>query len=230
MGKKIGILQPNYIPWKGVFEMINKVDTFVILDDVQYTKNDWRNRNKIKTVNGSEWITVPVLQKNSHNMKIYEAEIDNRYNWQRKHYNAFITNYSKAPFFKMYKWILEDLYIEKKWNNIAEVDIYAIKSICKLLDIQTEIILSREVGGEGAKEDRVIDICKKLNAKLYITGPAAKDYIEPNNFLKNGINLEYMEYNYSEYKQLYEPFDHYVTVLDVLFNCGEEAKKYILKK
>ena len=224
---KLAILQPNYIPWKGVFEMINMVDIFVILEDVQYTKNDWRNRNKIKTANGSEWLTVPVLQKSCHDMKIYEAEIDNRYNWQRKHYNAFQTNYAKAPFFKKYRYIIEELYLDKKWDNIAELDKYAIKKICEVLNIKTKIISSLELSACGEKENRVIDICNKVGANYYLTGPAAKDYIEPENFRKNEIKLEYIKYDYKEYKQVYEPFDHYVTVLDVIFNCGEEAKKYI---
>ncbi len=102
--KRIAILQSNYIPWKGYFDLINMVDEFVLFDDMQYTKRDWRNRNKIKTANGSEWLTVPVLQKSCHDMKIYEAEIDNRYNRQGKHYNAFQTNYAKAPLFKKYRY------------------------------------------------------------------------------------------------------------------------------
>lgn len=228
--KKIAILQPCYIPWKGLFDMINRVDIFVFLENVQYTKRDWRSRNKIKTQKGTEWITVPVITKGMREQLVCEAEIDNSTDWQRKHYQMIYQNYSKAKFFKEYRWILEEIYLKKTWSKISELDIEVTKLISKVLGIKTEFRSSLEIETKGVKEERIIEICKEMRAEGYLSGPAAKDYIVNENFSKNGIFLEYIDYDYKEYKQLYEPFDHYVTVLDVIFNCGEEAGKYIFSQ
>lgn len=223
--KKVAILQSNYLPWKGVFDMMHQVDTFVFLEDVQYTEHDWRNRNRIMTKDGVKWVTVPVNHKIG--QKINEARINEKMNWQRKHYNSFQMNYAKAPFFKQYKWILEDLYIDKQWTKISDFNIYAIKLIAKELNIVTEFINSSYVKGDGKKDDRIVEICKKLNATEYLSGPAAKSYIKPEKFENANIKLEYIKYNYPRYKQLHEPFNHFVTILDLLFNCGLDSPYYI---
>lgn len=225
--KKIAILQSNYIPWKGVFDMMNQVDIFVFEDDVQYTKQDWRNRNKILTDVGTRWITVPIVNGNKVGQLIYDVEICNNENWQQKHYNKFKTYYSKAPYFKDYEWILEDIYVLRKWNKLSDLNIYFNKLIAKLLNLPTEFVYSKELDIKSKKDDRVIEICKKLGANHYISGPAAKDYIIPKKFKDEGIHLEYIEYNYPEYKQVYEPFNHYVTILDLIFNCGPDTPYYI---
>ncbi len=225
--KKIAILQSNYLPWKGVFDMIHQVDTFVFLEDVKYTEHDWRNRNKIQTKDGVKWITVPVNHSKKIDLKIYEAEINDKINWQRKHYNAFQLNYIKAPYFKEYKWILEDLYKNKKWEHISNFNIYAIKLIAKELGIETEFINSVDLNINGIKDDRIIEICKKLNATHYLSSPAAKDYIVPEKFERANIKLEYINYEYPKYKQLHEPYNQFVTILDLLFNCGHNSPYYI---
>lgn len=225
--KKIAILQSNYLPWKGVFDLMHQVDLFVFEDDVQYTKQDWRNRNRILTDNGAIWITVPVMNGNKVDQLIYEVEICNNENWQQKHYNKFRMYYTKAPYFKDYEWILEDIYIRKKWNKLSELNIYCNKLIAELLNIQTKFAYSTELNIKSKKNDRVIEICKKLGANYYLSGPAAKDYIVPTKFENEGIQLEYIEYKYPKYKQVYEPFNHYVTILDLLFNCGSDAPYYI---
>jgi hypothetical protein len=225
--KKIAILQSNYLPWKGVFDLINRVDTFVFLEDVQYTQHDWRNRNKIMTQAGPKWITVPVMNSNRSGQLICEAEIDSKINWQRKHFNSFELNYSKAPYFKQYRWIIEDIYLNHKWTNLSEMNIYCIELIAKELGITTEFVTSIDLHAEGIKDDRVLDICKKLNGTYYLSGPAAKDYIKPEKFEINNIELDYIDYDYPEYTQLHGPFNHYVSVLDLIFNCGPEAAYYI---
>ncbi|MCY6959567.1 WbqC family protein [Clostridium brassicae] len=224
---KIAILQSNYLPWKGVFDMIHQVDTFVFLEDVQYTEHDWRNRNKIITKDGVKWITVPVNHSNRKGQKIYEAEINDKISWQRKHYNAFELNYAKTPYFKQYRWILEDLYRNKKWSKISDFNIYAIELIAKELGIKTQFINSLDLIAKGTKDDRIIGICKKLNATHYLSGTAAKNYIIPEKFEKANIKLEYIKYEYPRYKQLYGSFNHFVTVLDLIFNCGTKAPYYI---
>ncbi|MBV7272249.1 WbqC family protein [Clostridiaceae bacterium UIB06] len=227
MSKKIAILQSNYIPWKGVFDMIYQVDTFVFLEDVQYTEHDWRNRNKIITKDGIKWITVPVNHSNRSKQKICEAEINGKINWQRKHYNSFELNYAKAPYFKEYRWILEKLYKHKIWNGISDFNIYAIKLIANELGIETEFINSVNLNIDGSKDDKIIDICKKLNSTHYLSGPAAKKYIVTQKFEENNIKLEYIKYEYPRYNQLYGEFNHFVTVLDLIFNCGSNAPYYI---
>lgn len=225
--RKIAILQPNYLPWKGVFDLIHQVDVFVFLEDVQYTEHDWRNRNKILTDQGEKWIVVPVKHSGKGGQLICEAEIDMRSTWQKKHFNAFQTYYAKTPYFKEYKWIIEDLYMEHSWQKISELDSYATKLIAKVLGIKSEFISSLEVDAEGKKDDRVINIVKRLNGDFYLSGPAAKDYIIPKKFSDQDISLKYIDYEYPEYNQLFKPFSHYVTVLDVIFNCGLDSPFYI---
>lgn len=225
--KKIAILQSNYLPWKGVFDMMHQADTFVFLEDVQYTEQDWRNRNKILTKQGTNWIIVPIRNSNKFGQLIYEAEIDNRSYWQRKHYNSFQMNYGKAPYFKEYSWIIDDIFNKDKWTNLSELNIYSTQLIAKVLGIKTEFITSTSLDVKGIKDDRVIEICKKLNATHYLSGPAAKDYIIPEKFKKEGIELEYIKYEYPRYKQMHEPFNHYVTSLDLIFNVGHDAPYYI---
>ncbi|MBP3889385.1 MAG: WbqC family protein [Cellulosilyticum sp.] len=225
--KKIAILQPNYLPWKGVFDMIYQVNQFVFLEDVQYTQHDWRNRNKIVTSDGVKWITVPVKNSDRFEQKIYEAHIDNRYNWRRKHKNAIAINYKKARYFEQYKYILDEIY-DREWETISELNMYTTKMIAKVLGIGTSFISSLEIPTTGEKTDRLIEICKYLEADAYLSGPAAKSYIEDRKFIDNNIKLEYIEYNYPVYKQLYGEFEHGVTILDLIFNCGPESMKYIV--
>ncbi len=225
--KKIAILQSNYLPWKGVFDMMHQVDVFVFEDDVQYTKQDWRNRNKVLTPNGTKWITVPVKKGNDTSQLICDIEIANNENWQTKHINMFKNYYRKAPYFQDYEWILEGIYVNNKWIKLSELNIYVNKLIAKLLDINVKFQYSTELNIKNKKDDRIINICEKLNATHYLSGPAAKDYIVPEKFEKAGIELEYIKYEYPKYKQLYEPFNHYVTILDLLFNCGPDAPYYI---
>ena len=224
--KKIAILQSNYIPWKGVFDMMNKVDVFVFFEDVDFTKRDWRTRNKIKTPEGEVWLSIPV-KKSSRGTKIYEIEISQETNWQEKHYQTIVQYYKKAKFFSEYKWLLDKIYLEKKWENLSEFNIYVNTLIARELGIKTEFINSTDLETNGTKDDKLIEIIKKLDGDFYLSGPAAKDYIVNEKFKKEKIELAYIEYKYPEYTQLYGEFNHYITILDVLFNCGKEAPKYI---
>ncbi|MGO5427622.1 WbqC family protein [Fusobacterium mortiferum] len=224
--KKIAILQSNYIPWKGVFDMMNKVDVFVFFEDVDFTKRDWRTRNKIKTPEGEVWLSIPV-KKSSRGTKIYEIEISQETNWQEKHYQTIVQYYKKAKFFSEYKWLLDKIYLEKKWENLSEFNIYVNTLIARELGIKTEFINSKDLETNGTKDDKLIEIIKKLDGDFYLSGPAAKDYIVNEKFKKEKIELAYIEYKYPEYTQLYGEFNHYITILDVLFNCGKEAPKYI---
>ena len=226
---KIAILQSNYIPWKGVFDMINMVDQFVFFEDVDFTKRDWRSRNKIVTPNGELWLTVPVV-KAPRGTKICDVKISNQENWQLNHYTNIRNNYVRAPYFKDFEFLIEDFYLSHEWNNLSEMNMYMTKRIADCLGIKTKFVCSLDIPSQGAKDDKLIDICKYLGATAYLSGPAAKDYIHNEKFFDNGIKLSYMKYDsYPEYKQVYGTYSSNVSVLDVLFNCGKDSPKYILQ-
>lgn len=221
----ISILQSNYIPWKGYFDIIAKSDVFVIYDEVQYTKNDWRNRNLIKTQSGLQWITIPVRQE-SLNQKIVDTKTSNNL-WVKKHKSTLQTNYGKASYFKQYKDCFFEIY-DNPSTDLSEINKLFIEKICAILGIETKIIDSRELNLEGDKVERLIDACKKLNATKYLSGPAAKSYIEEEKFKDSNIILEWMDYsNYKEYNQLYPQFEHGVSILDLIFNEGPKARSFL---
>lgn len=228
--RKIAILQPNYIPWKGVFDLANRSDVFVFYDDVVYTKRDWRNRNKIKSANGEIWLTVPVLTKGRHGQLICEAQINNTINWQDKHFRSLWTSYRKTRFFSKYEYILEAMYKTSTWEYIADLNIFSTKLIASALGIDVEWYTSSDIMQKGDKNgERAINICKALNAQHFINGPSSKRFLDESLFPKNEIVLEYIEYEYPTYSQLHGSFCHHVSVLDVLFHCGPDAPNVIFK-
>lgn len=230
--KKIAILQPNYIPWKGVFDLINRVDVFVFYDDVQYTTKDWRNRNKIKTPQGDLWLTVPVRSKGLRGQRISEAMIDlEKQNWQQKHLESIRNNYKQAPFFRKYEDLLEEIYVNHVWEKIADLDIFATRRIAELLDIDAEWHRSSDLDQYGSKDgEKVLRICETLGCDYFLNGPSAKPFMDGHLFEQKGVALEFMDYNYVPYPQLHGPFTHHVTVLDVMFNCGPSARDLICKR
>ena len=223
---KVLILQSNYIPWKGYFDMINMADIFVIYDEVQYTKNDWRNRNKVKSPIGSIWLTIPVKQEKL-SQKINETIVFGN-EWRKKHWNSIKINYSKSLFFNDYKNIFEEFYLTTNETNISRINLQLIQIINKILEIDTNIVLSTEFDLVEGKTEKLVDICKKLNCTEYISGPAAKDYLKEDLFKEQNIKLKWMDYtNYKQYSQLYPPFEQAVSILDLIFNEGQNAKKYM---
>lgn len=225
------ILQPNYIPWRGYFDLINRADLFVFFDDVQYTERDWRSRNILRHAKGPQWITVPVITKGLRGQLIKDARIDNSIPWRDKHWAMLKHCYSKAKYFKCYRSMFEDIY-SRSWDSICDLDIEVTITLCKLLSINhTQYVRSSTlVDIEGIKTERLVNICKKLGIKTYVSGPSGSNYIEKDLFYRNDINLIYHEYDHLPYKQLHEPFDPMVTVLDLLFNCGPNAHYYIWRK
>lgn len=224
--KRVVVLQSNYIPWKGYFDLIHDADLFVFYDDLQYTKNDWRNRNKIKTVNGTKWLTVPVGIDS--NRLICEVSIKD-HTWQKNHWEIIKQSYNKCRYFSQYKSFFEKIYLEQEWLNLSVMNQEIIKRISiELLHLDTEFADSRGFKPEGKKLDRLLDLVTKTNATHYISGPAAKDYIEPCRFLDLGIELIWKDYsNYPEYSQKSLPFEHGVSILDLIFNTGPAAPNYI---
>lgn len=224
--KKVAIIQSNYIPWKGYFDIINDVDLFIFYDDVQYTKNDWRNRNQLKADNGTCWLTIPIGSNLSR--LIYEVTLENSY-WQAKHWKTITHLYYKAPYFKRYSDFFRHIYLEKVWTNLSELNQTLIQYISReILGIKTEFQDSRQYNLAGAQLDRLLDLLVKANADAYISGPTAKAYLDEQRFQEIGIDLHYKDYsNYPNYKQMHSPFEHNVSILDVLFNCGPNAPYYI---
>lgn len=223
--KRLGSIQPSYIPWRGYFHIIQRSDIFVFHEDIQYTKQDWRNRNKIKTPNGLKWLTVPVQKGAPHN-NIDEVLIANDTNWASTHWHQIQQAYGHAPCFDRYRDFFGDTY-HSKWEKLTELDIYLTTEICKFLGIETEFVRSPTLGLSGAKTDRLVDMCQKVGATHYLSGPTAQGYIEEEKLEAINVALEYQVYEYPEYSQLYGDFEPFVSIIDVLFNLGEAAPEYI---
>ncbi len=221
---KVSIIQSNYIPWRGYFDFIDDMDLTIFYDDVQYTKNDWRNRNKLKTVNGTEWITVPV-RSFSLSQLIQETPIDYR-GWEKKHKKQIIQWYAKARFFKQYRDELFTI-LEVNYETISELNITLCHWIMQKLEISTLTRMSSEFILNGSKTERLIDLLKKVGANIYISGPAGRSYLDEKLFREAGIGLEYKSYDYPHYPQLWGDFVGEVTVLDLLFNVGPDARQYL---
>ncbi len=229
MGKKVAILQSNYIPWKGYFDLIKLVDEFVIYDDVQYTKNDWRNRNKIKTPKGLKWLTIPAETSGrlTNARLVRETRIVDK-NWNKKHWNTIRFNYSKAKYFSEYRNFFEDLYLNCGYEYLTEINHSFLIAINSILSIKTNITRSEEYDLSGGQTGRLVNICKSLGATEYITGPAAGKYINEELFGQENIKLSWMDYSgYPEYNQLYPPFEHSVSIIDLIFNEGLNSAKYM---
>jgi len=226
--KKVAILQSNYIPWKGYFDIINSVDEFIVLDDVQYTKSDWRNRNKIKTDKGVEWITLPVTLKGKFGQSIKETKIANPH-FLSLHWKTLCQHYRRSKFFSKFEADFADLYAHtQKLLFLSEINCFFIKEICSFLGIKTKITMSSEFELPAEKTERLISLCKEVGAREYISGPAAQTYINQELFTEAGIGLKYYDYSdYPEYTQQYPPFEHGVTILDLIFNEGHNATKFM---
>lgn len=225
--KKALITQSNYIPWKGYFYALSQIDLFVIYDEMQYTKRDWRNRNKIKTANGVKWLTIPVKVKGKYEQKINETVINDS-GWNIKHWNIIKQLYNKSPYFQEYNDFFEKLYLNCNEVFLSEINLVFIKAICKLLDIKVEFVHSKDLNLRGDKSEKLLNICKDLKVTDYYSGPAAKNYMNTNIFKRANINVHWFDYSsYPEYEQLYDGFEHSVSILDLIFNVGNDTLKYM---
>lgn len=227
MSKKIAIVQSNYIPWKGYFDILNLVDEFILFDDTQYTRRDWRNRNRIKTASGVKWLTIPVEVKGKYYQKIKDVIISDP-SWNRKHWNTIIHNYARARYFGQYKDIFEELYLNCTEKYLSRINYRFLVAICMLVGIKTKITWSMNYHLSDGKTERLVDICKQCGASEYLSGPSAGTYIQPKLFAQAGIKLTFMDYSgYREYPQLYPPFTHRVSIIDLILNSGSDARKYL---
>ena len=225
--KKIAIVQSNYVPWKGYFDLIAAVDEFIIYDDMQYTRRDWRNRNQIKTPQGAQWLTVPVLVKGKYDQKIRETEIDGT-DWAAAHWKALVQNYKRSPHFESVAAWLEPIYVGESFSHISVLNRRLIEQVCFYLGIKTIITRSWDYTLAEGKTERLAELCRQAGGTEYISGLAAKDYVEEQVFTDLNIKLTWFDYaGYPEYPQQWGGFVHSVTILDLLFNCGPDAHQYM---
>ena len=210
--------------------MIHQVDEFVLFDDVQYTDRDWRNRNRIKTASGSHWITIPIEKKNYRSKKINEIKVIYAQRWTEKHWRSIEHNYSRSPYFKKYASCFQRIYesLEMDCPFLSQVNERFITTISALLGIQTKISRSSDFELIEGKSERLLAICLQAKATHYLSGPAAKAYLDEDLFKRNGIKILWMDYSdYVEYPQLYPPFEHAVSILDLIFNTGPRACNFM---
>jgi hypothetical protein len=222
---RVAVLQSNYVPWKGYFDIIHDVDLFVFYDDVQYTKNDWRNRNRIKTANGVQWLTIPTgsdIERRICDVRLTDER------WTRVHWKTLRQAYSRAPYFARYEPFLRETY-ERRWDTLSELNQYMVQRIARdFLTLSTRFADSREFAVEGTKLDRLMNLLAAVGTTVYVSGPSARDYIDLERFAQMNIKLVFKSYEgYPTYPQRYPPFEHAVSILDLLFSVGPEAPRYI---
>lgn len=225
--KKVAILQSNYIPWKGYFDMIAAVDEFILYDDMQYTRRDWRNRNQIKAPEGLIWLTVPVQVKGKFLQKIRDTKIDGSV-WAENHWRTLQHCYRRAAHFDEIFALLGPLFTGSDYDTISDLNFAFISTICGYLGIKTKISRSWDYALGDGKTERLLELCQQAGAKSYISGPAARSYIDEDLFVAAGIDLTYFDYaGYPEYPQLWGEFQHSVSIVDLLFNCGPKSAGFM---
>ncbi len=223
---RVAVLQSNYIPWKGYFDIINDVDLFIFHDDLQYTKNDWRNRNKIQTPSGSKWLTVPC--GTNERRLILDVFLEDK-SWQKQHFNQIRQNYSKSAHYKEYEELLADMYLKRQWDHLYELNRFFITTVAQeLLGCTTKFADSRDFKTHGVKHKKLLSMLQNAGASTYVSGPAAQGYIREQDYVDAGIDLVWKDYSgYPEYPQLGSEFCHNLSVVDLLLNMGDNATDYI---
>jgi hypothetical protein len=222
--KHVVVLQPSYLPWLGYLDQYLWADDFVVYDDVQYDKHGWRNRNRIWSPTGPQWITVPIKTKGQESPIIREVQIDNQHNprWRKKQLDTIRQTYSKAAFFDFAYPALES-YLSKEWNSLLDLNMAGMEMLCQLLGIPWKATLSSEMEIGGRKTDRLLGICEALQATDYLSGDAAKDYLEVPMFDEIGVTVHWHSYHHPEYRQKSKEFVPYLSIVDLLFWCGPES-------
>jgi len=225
--RRVSVIQSNYVPWKGYFDLIRAADQFVFYDIVQFTKNDWRNRNVIKTAGGPLWLTIPVAHSGRFGQRIDEVEVsDDR--WREKHWRSISQAYAKAPYFAEYRDLLESLYADSRERRLSAINRSFIEGLCGALGISTPLASAADLELPEDRVDRLVEICRHFGADEYLSGPAARAYLDESRFAAAGGSVRYLEYDYPEYPQLHGPFEHKVSAVDLLLNAGPAAPSFML--
>jgi len=225
--KCVAIVQSSYIPWKGYFDLIRAADEFILLDEVQFTKRDWRSRNRIKTKDGLSWLTVPVHSKGRFEQRIMNTTISDP-SWSERHWQTIQGAYARTPFFETYAPHVRALYEQPPSDRLSDVNRSLIEGVCRMLEITTPIKWSSEYHPREGRNERLIDLCVKSGATDYLSGPSAQGYMDEAAFASAGVTVHYVDYSgYPEYPQPYPPFEHAVSALDLLFCTGPRAGDYM---
>ena len=228
-GMIVSIHQPEHLPWLGFFHKMIMSDVFVLLDNVQYRKNYFQNRNRIRTKDGFVWLTVPVVSKGRSDQTIREVKIDNSRRWAQKHWKSICFNYSGSEYFGSFSGILSEIY-KRPWESLSELNIEIIRKISGAVGIKSEMMVSSEMGVSGKSTDLLLDICKKLDADTYLSGRFGIEYLDESKFKKSGVAVKYHEFEHPEYKQVFEPFVPNMSAIDLIFNCGEKSLTILSKR
>ncbi len=223
---KIAIHQIQYMPGPRFFNKMRKADLFILLDDVQYEKREFQNRNKIRAKEGWQYLTIPVIVKGLSHQLIKDVEINKTYSWQEEHLKAIKSNYGKAAYFKKYITELEDFY-SLKYEKLLKPALWSIEFLKLIFDIKTPMVLSSDFSTKSSSSQRLIDLCKEAGGSEYISGAGGKDYLDEDLFIKNGIKLDYQKFKYPFYKQVYDGFENNLSALDIVLNCGPDSHKHI---
>jgi hypothetical protein len=217
----VAVHQPQYLPWLGYFDKIDKADIFVLLDTVQFKKNEWQNRNRIKTAQGWQWLTVPVTYK--YPQLINEVMINNRVNWEHKHRQALLSNYKKAPYYDDIEDKLRDI-LSSSWKYISELNIEALKRLVAVLGIDTEIYVASELGAFPEDPDeRLVAITKHFDAGMYLAGIGGKGYMNLDTYKKSGVEVIFQDFKHPVYGQLFGEFEPFMSIVDLIFNHGDKS-------
>ncbi len=225
--KFVAIVQSSYIPWKGYFDLIRAADEFILLDDVQFTKRDWRSRNRIKTKDGLLWLSIPVHTKGRYEQRILDVTIYDP-SWAERHWRTIHAAYARAPFFDVCASPLRALYEKPVSDRLSEINRSLIEGMCAALGIATPITWSSDYDPREGRNDRLIDLCVKAGATDYLSGPSARGYIDESAFASAGVTVHFVDYSgYQEYPQPFPPFEHAVSALDLIFSTGPRAADYL---
>jgi hypothetical protein len=224
--KTLAVLQPGYLPWLGFFDQMMRSDVFVIYDDVQFDKHGWRNRNRVKSASGPVWLTVPVLHKGLGWQKILDVRINNESPWGKKHLTTIRQLYARAPYLDRYYPELEAV-LGRRWDHLLDLDLEVMRLMCGWLGIQRQVVRSSELGIEGERSERLLRFCQHFGARRYLSGAAARDYLDVERFAAEGIDVEWQDYQHPVYRQQFGDFVPFLSAIDLLFNCGEESARLV---
>jgi hypothetical protein len=225
--RRVAIVQSSYIPWKGYFDLIRSVDEFILLDEVQFTRRDWRSRNRIKTQHGVKWLSLPVSTKGKYHQRIDETFVSDP-SWGDHHWSTLRASYGRTRWFREYQPILEPLFRAPASLQLSAINRSLIEAVCKILKVDTTISWSSEYAASAGRTERLIDLCVQTGGTEYLSGPAARVYLDVDAFAAAGIQARFVDYaGYPEYDQPHPPFEHHVTVLDLIFCTGPRAVEYM---
>ena len=224
--RTLAVLQPGYLPWLGYFDQVRRCDVFVALDDVQFDKHGWRNRNRIKAANGVQWLTVPVLQRGRAKQAILDVEIHREVPWARKHLSSIRQAYARAPYLGRYLPELEDLLLQPR-ARLVDLDLALAERMCAWLDVRSEHVRASTLNVGGDRVGRLVALCEYFGAERYLTGDAARDYLDEAVFRARGIEVCYQSYKHPTYPQLHGDFVPYLSALDLVLNCGDESGRVL---